>query len=173
MSQGVCETRSIHAILLENIPGAISVEKACEDDDRKGTDYWVRHKRMEPLSIDVKVRGTDWAAKPPPYNADDLALETWSVVERQVPGWTRDDRKQTDYIMWFWSDTGRWCIVPFTLLCGAFSAEWESWRERYKTRQQYTPERGYHSECVFVPRREVWASIYRIYGGDKNFCPEG
>lgn len=31
----------------------------------------------------------------------------------------------------------------------------------------YTPRagRGYHSECVFVPRREVWATIYKRFGG--------
>ena len=25
---------------------------------------------------------------------------------------------------------------------------------------------GYHSECVFVPRRVIWTEIYRSFGGD-------
>jgi hypothetical protein len=48
-----------------------------------------------------------------------------------------------------------------------FELNWQAWREQHKTRQQFTPRQsgGYHSECVFVPRREVWAEIYRTFGG--------
>lgn len=31
-----------------------------------------------------------------------------------------------------------------------------------------TPEEratNYHSECIFVPRRAIWAEIYRVYSG--------
>jgi len=161
MSRGVSADKSVTAILLDNIPGALNVHAAHEINDRNGTDYWVEHARGEHLSVDVKVRSKDYKAL---AGEDDLALETWSVVERDVPGWTRDETKRTDYILWFWSDTGRWCLVPFAMLCAVFQENWREWSRRFKTRRQSTPDRGYQSECVFVERRSVWAAIYRRFG---------
>jgi len=54
------------------------------------------------------------------------------------------------------------------MLCKVFEQQWQAWSKHYKTRQQFTPRSGgsgYRSECVFVPRKEVWAAIYRQYGG--------
>jgi hypothetical protein len=42
---------------------------------------------------------------------------------------------------------------------------WEVWATFRKVRRQYTKDRGYHSECVFVPRREIWSEIYRRFSG--------
>lgn len=167
MSQGICTEKSIEMILLKNIPGATRVKRSHSEDDKNGTDYWVYHQRGEPYSIDVKAREEDWAIKPEPFTADDLALETWSVVEKSVIGWTRNPSKMTDYVLWFWQDSGRWCLIPFAMLCAVFEDFWQTWRAQFKTKQQYTPRNygGYHSECVFVPRREVWATIYKRYGG--------
>jgi hypothetical protein len=169
MSQGIQADKDIGAVLLANIPGATYVKKSESDDDRNGTDYWVYHARGEPYSIDVKFRSEDYAIKAAPFTADDLALETWSVIEKRVIGWTRDEKKMTDYVMWFWKDTGRWCLIPFAMLCAVFQEMWEPWRKEFKTRVQSTEctssGRGWHSECVFVPRREVWAAIYKRYGG--------
>jgi hypothetical protein len=168
MSQGISATRDIKTILMANIPGTRRVETANQDDDRHGTDYWVYHERGEPYSVDIKVRDEDWAFKPGRNAADDLALETWSVIEKQVIGWTRNQSKMTDYVLWFWRDSGRWCLVPFAMLCAVMQENWESWRRQFKTCRQHTPREfnnGYHSECVFVPRREVWATIYKRFGG--------
>lgn len=168
MSQGICESKSIEEILLKNLPGAQHVKRANSEDDRNGTDYWVYHERGEPFSVDVKVRSEDWATKPAPFTADDLALETWSVVEKQVVGWTRNQSKMTDYVLWFWKPTGRWCLIPFAMLCAVFQDFWESWCKEFKVANQRTPRangNSYHSQCVYVPRREVWAEIYRRFGG--------
>ncbi len=154
----------IESILLQNIPGAVAVHPAHASNDRRGTDFWVEHVRGDHLSVDVKVRTEDWAAKPD--GADDLALETWSVVEAEKIGWTRDATKRTDYVLWYWKDTGRWCLVPFAMLCLVFQEHWQDWAQRYATHRQYTPDYGgYHSECVFVPRPEVWSEIYRRCSG--------
>ncbi len=165
MSQGVSDSEDVRALLLRVIPGACQVIQAHEANDRNGTDYWVEHERGRFLSIDCKIREEDWSAKPPPLTADDLALEIWSVVERRIVGWTRDRKKQTDYVLWFWLDTRRWCLIPFLQLCGVFEENWELWQSNYKHPQQYTPDGDYHSECVFVPRHEVWASIITKFGG--------
>lgn len=166
MSDGVSEASDVQSILLDAIPGAIDVVRANEIDDRSGTDWWVVMSNGVRLSVDAKVRDQDWLAKPPPFKADDLALETWSVVESQKIGWTRDDNKKTDYVLWLWKDTGRWCLVPFRMLCGVFTDHWQSWSTEFKTATQKTVGRScWHSECVFVPRRTVWEAIYNKYSG--------
>lgn len=172
MSQGHSASKSIGSILLENIPGAVNVTQAHSSNDRTGTDWWVEHRASKHLSVDCKVREEDWAAKP--AAADDLALETFSVVEKKIVGWTRDPAKKTDYVLWLWLDTGRWCLIPFPMLCAVFSEHWESWREKYKTKQQKTTRddgSGYHSECTFVPRKVVWSAIYRRFAGSVAVAP--
>lgn len=173
MSCGVSTDATVGDILTTNIPGALAAYPAHSVNDRNGTDWWVEHSSGRHLSVDCKVRDTDWQATHP--EEDDLALETWSVVEAQKQGWTRDSTKRTDYILWLWRDTGRWCLVPFHLLCAVFSENWEGWRNAYKTRRQHTPGygNGYHSECVFVPRREVWGAIYRRFSGSPNSKTKG
>jgi hypothetical protein len=168
MSQGEAANQSVADILLSAIPNALSVTPAHKVNDRSGVDWWVECDGHH-LGVDVKVREEDWSAKPEPQRADDLALETWSVVERSVVGWTRDAAKRTDYVLWLWKDTGRWCLIPFPLLCGVFSELWEEWRETYKPPfRQHTPrwDGGYQSECIFVPRKIVWREIYQRYGGE-------
>lgn len=165
-SDGYAESVSVESICLAQIPGAVSVDRAASSDDRNGTDWWVKRDSIRPLSIDAKVRSVDWAAKPVPQ--DDLALETWSVVEHQTIGWTRNSQKTTDYILWLWTDTGRWCLVSFPMLCVVMQSMWQEWSTQYKVRQQATRRNDgsrYHSECVFVPRREVWKQIYLRFSG--------
>lgn len=166
MSQGKSANRDIGAILVEKIPSAVNAFPAHKANDKTGTDWWVELRTGSFLSVDCKVRKEDWAAKKTDPE-DDLALETWSVVEREVVGWTRDKNKRSDYVLWLWTETGRWCLVPFPMLCQAFETNWLEWTKEHRTATQYTPfvGGGYHSECVFVPRRKVWAEIYRLFGG--------
>ena len=165
MSAGTSATRDVCDILLREIPGALNVHPAHDANDRDGVDWWVEVVGCRHLAVDAKVRERDWAATHP--GEDDLALETWNVIERKEPGWTRDPSKRADFILWLWRDTGRWCLIPFAMLCRVFRANWREWSERYKTARQFTGDcaGGYHSECVFVPRKVVWAEMYRRFGG--------
>lgn len=167
MSQGHAVNASVGDVLMANVPGAIQVVQSSIADDRKGTDWWVVLGNKKRLSVDCKVRQDDCIVK---FKADDIALETWSVIEHRVIGWTRNPDKETDYILWLWKDTGRWLLIPFTMLCGAFIDNWRLWRKQYRTAIQKTTENGivkWHSECVFVDRRAVWSEIYKKYGGQK------
>jgi len=166
-SDGHVAVATVEEVCLTNIPGAETIERSTAKSDRNGVDWWVYRRGANALAIDAKVRDEDWSVKPLPYRADDLALETWSVVEAQVVGWTRNENKSTDYILWLWKDTGRWCLVSFPMLCSVMQDNWEAWRQAYKHRQQFTPTNngGYHSECVFVPRREIWKAIYEKFSG--------
>lgn len=161
MSRGVAAGVDLDDILIDAIPGATGVRGSSPREDRDGTDRWVDLFNGDALSIDVKVRTEDFAAK---YGMDDLALEVWSVVEERVPGWTRDARKRTDYILWWWRDTGRWCLIPFPMLSAVFVEHLEEWLIAYRVAEQQTDGR-YHSRCVFVPRLVVWRAIYARYGG--------
>lgn len=166
MSQGISAGASVADILFRNVPGATAVSPASRQDDRRGTDWWVALRNGHKLSVDCKVRGEDYLRS---HGKDDLALESWSVVEREIVGWTRDPDKRCDYVLWLWTDTGRWCLVPFAMLCRVFIDGWVEWRERYSFCRQFTPNfGGYHSECIFVPRREIWAAIYKTFGGQSQ-----
>lgn len=135
----------IERILVDRIPGCVGVTRADEQADRSGTDYWAMRQGLPPLSVDVKVRDEDFA----PRGHDDLALETWSVVD-QKPGWTRDQSKRTDFVLWFWRDTRRFFLVAFPPLCRVFGKYWRDWAGKYKVARQASD--GWQSECVFVPR---------------------
>ena len=168
MSQGVAASADIRAILLQEIPGSLAVYPAHPTNDRRGVDWWIEMSSGTHLAVDAKVRERDWAATHP--GEDDLALETWSVMESEVPGWTRDVNKRCDYVLWLWKDTGRFCLLPFPFLCRVFSEQWEEWISQYRTSRQHTTwaTGDYHSECVFVPRRVIWAAIYQRIGGSRK-----
>jgi hypothetical protein len=159
MSEGIGDIEDLQQFLLMHIPYAIRVERASISDDKSGTDYWVTDKFGHRHSVDLKARDHD-------FGKDDYALETWSVIESQKIGWTRDPSKRTDYIFWYWIDTKRWALVPFLPLCSVFEKRWQEWRKKYKPYSQYTKTgKGWHSECVFVPSRIVWGAMYTAFGG--------
>ena len=166
MSSGHAESIDVRDVLLQCVPGAVETHKAAKCNDRLGVDWWLEMCGGRHLAVDAKIREVDWSARD--TEKDDLAIETFSVVETQKVGWSRDESKRCDYVLWLWKDTGRYCLVPFPMLCKACQDNWEEWRERYKVARQRTPRLNgshYHSECVFVPRREVWAKIYETFGG--------
>lgn len=172
MSNGHAVSVDVREVLLQCIPGAVRSFKSSTRNDRLGVDWWVRMLGGRHLAVDAKVREEDWAASHP--DQDDLAIETFSVVEMDKIGWSRDAAKQCDYVLWLWKNTGRYCLIPFPLLCRVCQDNWQQWREQYKVAKQRTPWRGgyYHSECVFVPRREVWAKIYESFGGSLALVKE-
>jgi hypothetical protein len=102
----------------------------------------VKIRRIDPIDI---------------FDSDDLALETFSDIGRSVPGWSRDETKQTDYICWYFETTGRTVLMPFPMLCAVFMEKWQEWRETYRPRIQNSGR--WRSECIFVPRSVIWEAI--------------
>jgi hypothetical protein len=165
MSHGVIASMDIPALLMDKIPGAIAVRDANTAEDKQGTDKFVDHVRGVPVSVDVKSRSVDPIDT---FKSDDLALETWSVMPCQrVPegkiGWTLDTTKRTDYILWVFEPTKRYCLVPFHPLQVAFALNRQDWCKRYTRLPQRN--KGYNSEGVFVPRNVVWRAIYEVSNG--------
>lgn len=160
-------------IIANRIPACTRVEAAPEHLDRKGTD-WLAHRDygLPPLRLDLKARRDDCLD----YGKDDLALETWSVIDITEPepespvvrgrkiGWTRDPSKNTDFILFYWRSTGRFLLAPFPSLCFVFERMWHDWAVTYEIAKQETkdPRYGhYYSQCVYVPRREVMLALLR------------
>lgn len=169
MSQGTATNSNIRQILMSLFPGALNVRKAKELEDRNGTDWWVDRVGNNTVSVDCKIRPIDCLEMKPP--ADDIALETFSVLEhngrKPVLGWTRDPSKRTDYILWFWVSSGRYLLMPFLPLCAVFSENWNKWPIKRHCQQN----RGYWSQCMFVERKFIWDEILKhmdaISGGLK------
>jgi hypothetical protein len=163
MSSGIAKSIPIQDILMKNVHGILRIEQADSLSDRNGTDWWLYHRAGHCLSVDAKVRQIDYSRR----GQDDLALEVWSVKEQGITGWTLRQDKRTDYILWYWIDTGRWCLVPFGMLSKVFQERLDDWSNEYKHAEQHTPwgDGSYTSECLFVPRKAVWAAIYRRFSG--------
>lgn len=146
-------------IILSRFPNAIKIERANLSDDKKGIDYFITLQSKLIQRVDAKIRKEDWLAKHP--NEDDVALETWSKIGEKI-GWTRDPNKQTDWIMFLWEDTERSWFIPFPYLYKAFVENGRKWKKKYRTEIQDTRE-GWKSECVFVPRRVIFDTIYNSF----------
>lgn len=160
-SEGIADSDADLLIILRaRIPGCVAVERASLIDDRTGTDYWAhRAHGLRPLSIDLKARSVDPIDA---YGTDDVALETWSSVDDR-PGWTRDPKKTTDYILWLWTPTRRFFLVPFPALCKVFERYWEEWAAAYPVWDQRND--GWMSQCVMVPRSVLIDALGRWMGG--------
>lgn len=166
MSNGQAVSSEIRDVLLEKIPGAVAAYKSELCNDKTGVDWWVEMAGARHLAVDVKVREQDWAASHP--DQDDLAIETFSVLESQKIGWSLDETKRCDFVLWFWKDTRRTCLISFPQLCRVCRDHWQRWSKDYKVARQRTRWLNgshYHSECVFVPRKEIWNQLYRTYAG--------
>lgn len=114
--------------------------------DDLGIDYFVI-KNGRTINVDAKVRDVAFA------DYEDVAIETWSNVENQKIGWSRDDNKLTDYVIWLWTD-GECKVVDFRLLCNVVKKNWEQWIQEKQTARQKT-NGLYTSECVFVSIKEL------------------
>jgi hypothetical protein len=67
--------------------------------------------------------------------------------------------------MWYWADTGRYCIFNFPQLCHVMQENWVEWTGKYNSPMQWTNDKagGYHSQCVFVPRQVLMDAIAEVY----------
>ena len=108
-------------ILRSHIPKCIGVEKTSVDIDRTGVDYIATLQGGTKIFIDAKTRTPGcsryWKGEP------ELAIETWSVVEKKIPGWTFNEKSDVDYILYTFpkEDYAGYFFIPFQLLlCRVF-----------------------------------------------------
>ncbi|MGQ0563324.1 MAG: hypothetical protein ACT443_15805 [Gemmatimonadota bacterium] len=179
-SEGVEITAGILRHVHMSIPAARKIEKATCDQDRNGTDYWVlRHHGLPPVSIDLKNREFCPIER---FGKDDVCIETTSVylndsrapfhdAHRHKPGWTVDERKRTDLLIYTWPHAAdlfgeprlRYWILYFPMLCMAAKTHWRTWAGIYG--EKPTPNDGYVTLNVYVPRIVVAKAIKSISTG--------
>lgn len=148
--------KALHA----QLPGLLAIHQAAKANDMAGIDYWLEFAGGIMRSVDVKMRSRDYEAEGKPG----LALETWSNVDAKKVGWSRDPSKLCDYIMFYWLSSERSYLVDFRQLQPLFAREWQNWRGKYGPVIQPNDGRNpYHSECLFMPTRDLAAALYWEY----------
>lgn len=151
------------ATIQSMLDGCTEVRAATLSLDIRGVDYIARLRGGSDVYIDAKTRQRGcskyWGAEP------DLAIELWSVKPTATcqgkPGWTLDEAKLTDLILYTWdpADTVETYLLPFQLLRVAARRNIRRWMEEYKRDIQDSGQ--WQSEAVFVPASEVISAIQK------------
>lgn len=144
------------------------VESCGISDDMAGIDYRVVLRRGATINVDAKLRLgclRHWRDPSDP----ELTLEVWSKIPSSVapdgrPGWTLDESKLTDYVLWTWDpdECGQRILMPFQLLRATFRSRCREWVSRYRgNRSSNLGASGarWESECVYVPASVVWRAM--------------
>ena len=158
--------RTFEEVILQTLPGSVSVIKTDVETDKTGIDYIDTLVGGAKVYIDLKLR-EQGCSKYWQNGEPELALETWSVTPENgmngKAGWTWDTSKRTHYTLHVFdkSDTNKMYLLPFQLLRKAFRTNAKNWIKRYKIGNQTSTKRNqaWKSQCVFVPATVVLESI--------------
>jgi hypothetical protein len=151
-------------ILKTHIPKCVDVKKTDIETDKSGIDYIATLRGGAEICIDAKTREPGcsryWKNGEP-----ELAIETWSVVENKIPGWTYKENSQVDYILYTFpeNDCREYFFIPFQLLRKVSIENYKEWSRDYPKKKQRN--RTYHSEAIFVPADVVIAAIEKAMRG--------
>jgi hypothetical protein len=136
--------------------GAVDIERAAPEHDRKGVDWWAIVPGRSRLGIDVKKRSADWP---------DVDIETVSVVEKGKPGWSVNPTYITDFVLWIWPR--RSLLVSFPQLRVATQRHVAEWERLYpqrgrdgQVRNSSSDGRSWHTRNVYVPEAVLLDAIY-------------
>lgn len=154
--------------IMSILPGCEKCVQADVELDKKGVDYIATLRRGAEVLIDVKTRKqgcSRWWNDGP-----ELAIERWSVMpnglfktpnERAKAGWTLDEAKVTDMILYTWhpEDCGMAYLLSFQTLRIAAVQNITLWFKMFQNEIQ-TSE-SWQSEVVFVPVNVVLESMKR------------
>ncbi|MDQ8184080.1 hypothetical protein [Pelagicoccus sp. SDUM812002] len=150
LSQSLLDTHRLPLvkILRGLFPGLVNLQTSVTDrEDISGTDALIRLRDNQHLKTDLKFRSLD----PRRFGNDDLAVETWSVFEKKIPGYFG---KQTDYLVWIFKDTHRAVAVPFHAFRKRVAEKRQMLLRTLPTQTQTTINRygqSYESHHLFVP----------------------
>ena len=106
------------------------------------------------VTVDEKVREKDWG---------DFALERWSDRERRVPGWIQKPLA-CDFIAYAFVPSQTCYLLPFLSLKRAWTLHGRHWienaeAERFGYKIAVAPNRTYSTECVCVPRDDLFTAL--------------
>jgi hypothetical protein len=152
----------VDPFLRRRFPGALSLRRAAEANDRAGADIIVEFPHCQFRFIDLKVRTCDYRV----LGKADIALEIWSNKERETPGWALDESKVSDWLLFVWMDTKRTLLLDARAVRAVTKSNLPRWQASYQNAEQRTPvgARGYNSSVIFVGTDELVALVNRWQG---------
>ncbi len=156
-SQSRLSTDELFEILKPRFPHCVGLKQASDSEDKQGCDFWLLRQRGSPIAIDVKFRSKDCRQ----FGSDDLCFE---LDSGKVIGWSLDQRKTTDFIVWVWIDSGRAYVAPFAQALCIAAVNADRWRGVYGSRM--VSNRSYETEVVFVPITDFEASVAQWNRGE-------
>lgn len=128
------------------LPGVAKILDVSRKEDLAGADCKIPLEDGTIVNIDFKVRSVD----PRTWGVDDLAIEIYSVCEKQIRGY---QDKSTDYLLWLFTSTNRTVLVPFEPFLDIYEEKWKEWEfwlaePKQRTRMGNT---FFHSQFAKVP----------------------
>jgi len=123
-------------------PDYVMVE-IIEDQTRQklGLDKRFTNARGRQLHVDEKLRWGDWR---------DVALEFWSDVERQDPGWVCNRTLKNDHFVYAVAGLGVAYFWPRVELQAAWAINGANWRDNFKTIEGVNVRHRSQCCCVSV-----------------------
>lgn len=151
-------------------PELLNVTKAHKMNDMIGVDYWLEFPGGRMEALDAKVRRLDYSKPAPGRICDDrtACLELVANVGIGKTGWTLDPAKRTDWILFFYIESGRPFFYHARQLRAAVVAYLP---ELKKTGQASTQRTGrYESTSLFVRHRDLSAAIFHHGHGNDDMA---
>jgi hypothetical protein len=132
---------------------AIDVTRSTPSEDKQGVDFWAHRAHNRRLGVDLKFRRRDWG---------DIHIELVSRVAERTPGWTIDQKKITDYVLYLLPKTH--LLLPFAQLQAAVRRNEAYYRESYgitpaKSKSQ---DAAWATEGAAIPVGVLFRDIFGI-----------
>lgn len=132
--------------------------------DDLGIDYTAVLENGRQVRVDIKKRSKGcskfWRQGP------ELQIEIWSNVEYRHVGWSVDDTKKTDLIIYVFDrfDYDRFYVFDARLLRKTIMIYGREWYKKYKSAYQYNKADGksWRSQCMFVPAGVVVSAMQEL-----------
>lgn len=179
MSQGARKSTD-ESTIMALLDGCVTVTSSTAELDKKGVDYIATLRGGADVYIDAKTR-EEGCSKYWKNGEPELAIELWSVMpggkfnmprERSKAGWTIDEAKITDMVLYTFStsDCPTAFLFPFQSLRIAARRMLKHWMQRFKVDIQTSG--NWQSQAVFVPASEVMIAIETTFSATIANQPE-
>ncbi len=147
---------AVKAAIKARFPEVLNITQAHKQNDMLGADYWLEFQGCKMETLDAKIRKLDYSLR-----GDDriACLELVANTTTGKIGWTLDPAKRTEWVMFFYCETGRSVFYNARELRAAILAYLPHLKVIGKASTQRTG--NYESTSLFVSHRELWAAIYR------------
>lgn len=156
---------AIKAACHAQFPELLTVTRAHKENDKLGADYTLEFPGYRHEALDVKIRKKDYSL----HGDDRIAcLELVSNTTTGKIGWTLDPAKRTDWVLFYYIESGKRVFYHARELRAAVVAYLPQLRKIGKPSIQQTGR--YESTSLFVRHRDLGAAIYHHGQGNDNMA---